>query len=143
VTQRPGAAPASAARETAQGRGSDRMDRIEARAKGPKALAALAWAALCLTGCATQPAGDGDACHAQIAADGAAFVAGHGVERNRIAERLRSAGIRRDTAIRVAVSRDTPKSLLASVARELHAAGYGRVVFVTPRVATASARKQK
>jgi hypothetical protein len=113
------------------------------RSRGAGVLAlAMLWA-LALTGCVSGPTSDAAGCHVEVTAGGAVYVAGHGVERDRIAERLKASGIRRDTAIRVAVPRDAPKSLLASVARELTGAGYGRVVFVTPRLASASAKKRK
>lgn len=99
--------------------------------------------ALLATGCAS--GGSRARILVAMSSTGQLSVGGDHVKRGNVARRLKSLGGGPGTEIRVQIDTPPPSGQMAALTAELSRAGFRRVVFVTPRRATAEtkARQEK
>ncbi len=73
----------------------------------------------------------------EVSQRGSILFEGHPVQRSRLAKALKRAGATSRTAIRVSLPKNTSPSVAKQLTETLVAAGLPRVIFSTPRKATA------
>lgn len=89
---------------------------------------------LAVAGCGTQGPGISRVDIA-MAGQGTVNIEGRIVPIDRLPRRLKAAGATTETEIRVAVPRQTPTAELKFVTSRLRRAGFGRIIFATPKQA--------
>ena len=98
---------------------------------------AIALGALMMAGCVTTVHSDTDV-KVRLHCDGTCVVNDRVVKLDDLPKALKSIGVKKDSAIRIAVDAHVPENSLVGVTGALATAGYRKVYFTTPRKATAT-----
>jgi biopolymer transport protein ExbD len=95
-----------------------------------------------IIGCTTQRIMDKTAPAAEINIDGTVSVNGRTVPVEQLPATLRSLGFTPEDTIKIKVRDQNPTPAMKTVASVLKSAGFGRIMFVTTRHATATVREK-